>query len=91
MDLARRRHELLVAAQGQDRHLVRRDRRVELQHDALLAAHLFLRVRIEQEDQHAAVDADGRLDHVRHDVLVRLLIEVLEPLAARLRRAVLRS
>ena len=60
---------------------------MEAQHGALAALDLLDVVGVDEEGEHRAVDAGGRLDHVRDVALLGLLVEVLELLAARTRRA----
>ena len=58
---------------------------MEAQHHALLAAHLLLEVGVGQEGEQSPIHPGGGLDHVRDHVLLPLLVEVGERLAARLR------
>ncbi len=58
---------------------------MEAQHHATLSAHFLLAVGIGQEGEQAAIGPGRRLDHVRHHVLLALLIEIGERLAAELR------
>ena len=69
----------------QDGDLDRRELAMEAEHHPLLAAHLLLPIGVEQEGEERAVDAGGRLDHVRHDLLLAVLVEPRERLAAELR------
>ena len=60
-------HELrLVLDERQHRRLDRREARVQLEQRARLAADLVLAVGRSEHGQHEAVDADARLDDVRH-------------------------
>src|SRR5215207_6530122 len=59
VDLARDLGVAGLAQQRQHGDLDRRDRRVELEHGALLAAELVLVVGVAQERQHRAADAGG--------------------------------
>ena len=90
VQLLRRSREHLLLAQRQDRRLVRRERRVQVQHGAhvvvalLVLAHDLLVVGVAEERQRHAVAAEARLDDVGDVVLVGLRVEVGEILAARL-------
>src|SRR5258705_350730 len=66
-------------------NLQRRQLRVEPEHDPLLAAHFLLAVGIGHEGQERSVHPGRRLDDERDDVLLALLVEVRERLAAPLR------
>ena len=57
---------------------------VEAQHHALLAPDLLLAVGVGQEGEQRPVHARRRLDDVGHDVLLALLVEVGQRLAAEL-------
>src|SRR3954463_14180396 len=81
VDLARALRMALLAQQREHRDLDRRERGVELEHCARVAADVVLVVGVAQEREHRAPDAGGRLDHVRDVALARLLVEVLELLA----------
>src|SRR5438552_17321800 len=71
--------------QWQHRDLDRRQLGMESEHDTLLAAHLLFLVGVEQEGEQRAIHARRGLDHERHQVLLALLVEVRERLAAELR------
>ena len=70
--------------QRQDRDLDRRELGMKVQHHALLALHLFLVVGVDEKRQRAAVGAGRRLDDEGNHLLLALLVEVFERLAAEL-------
>ena len=70
----------VLAHQRQDRDLDRREQRVQPQHGALLALDLVLVVGVDEEGEHRAVGAGGRLDHVRARSAPGRRVEVLERL-----------
>ena len=85
-DRVRRAHDLLALLEKrQDGHLHRRQLGVEAEDHPLLASHLLFGVRIGHEGEERAVHAHRRLDDVGHEVLLALLVEVRERLAAELR------
>ena len=82
-DLLGERGQFRVAAERQDGHLGGGDARVELEQRAVVALLVGLHgVGIDEEGERRAVDAGGRLDDVRHDVLVAVVVEVGQALAA---------
>ncbi len=54
---------------------------MELEHGPGLALHLLLGVRVDKEGERGPGGPGGRLDDVRGESLVRLLVEVAEVLA----------
>ncbi|OEI70008.1 putative transcriptional regulator [Curtobacterium sp. ER1/6] len=83
------RRELLVPGQRQDGGLDRRQAGVEPEDRALVDAALRVRglvlvVGVEQEGHERTREPEGRLDDVRHVLLVRGLVEEPEVLAGRL-------
>jgi hypothetical protein len=76
-DLPRRRDDVVaLLEERQDGDLRRGELPVEAQDDALLALHVLLVVRVDEEREHRPVGAGGGLDDVRRDVLLRFLVEV---------------
>ena len=94
MDFARQRAQL-VLLQRQNGSLVGRQRRMQVQHRAHVAAlQLLLLVSIAQECQHHAVNTQRRLDAVGDVALVRHRVEVFQRLAGMvlmLRQVVIRA
>ena len=74
-----------LAQQREDRDLDGRERRVQAQHGAPLAADLVLVVGVAQEREDRAADAGGGLDHVGDVALARLRVDPVELLAGELR------
>src|SRR2546430_16955752 len=72
----------VLAEQWEDSRLVRGELRMQAQHDARLALHLVLVVRVEEKGQGRAVGSGRRLDDVRHEALPAFVVEVAEVLAA---------
>lgn len=68
--------------QREEGHLDRREAGVELEDGPLLAAHLVRAVGRGEHREHQPVDADTRLDDVRHVLLLERVVEVLHALAA---------
>src|SRR4029453_277972 len=84
-DAVRGPHDLLALLEERKyRHLHRRQLGVEAEHYPLLAAHLLLAVGVGHEGEEGAVHARRRLHHEGHDVLLALLVEVGQRLAAEL-------
>ena len=78
LDAARGLGELGLLGERQHRDLHRRDVGMEVQHHALLAAHLLLVVRVDEQRDEDAVGAHRGLDDVGDVALVGLGVEVRE-------------
>src|SRR5436190_2966754 len=75
----------VLAHQGQDGDLHRRELRMQPQQRARLTLDLLFVVGVDEEGERGAVRAGRRLDHMRHVALAGRLVEVLELLAGELR------